>query len=63
MTTLKASRSQDHKLTIAEILETLSDGMLPLRFSAYDGSAAGPEDAPYGLHLKTTRGRKALKRS
>ncbi|MFF2028077.1 class I SAM-dependent methyltransferase, partial [Streptomyces sp. NPDC058171] len=30
--------------------------MLPLRFSAYDGSAAGPEDAPYGLHLKTTRG-------
>ena len=56
MTTLKASRSQDHKLTIAEILETLSDGMLPLRFSAYDGSAAGPEDAPYGLHLKTTRG-------
>lgn len=56
MTTLKASHSQDHKLTIAEILETLSDGMLPLRFSAYDGSAAGPEDAPYGLHLKTTRG-------
>src|SRR3546814_14891487 len=30
--------------------------MLPLRFTAYDGSTAGPEDADYGLHLKSTRG-------
>lgn len=56
MTTFKEVRSQDRKLTIAEILEILSDGMLPLRFTAYDGSAAGPEDAPYGLHLNSTRG-------
>lgn len=55
MTTFKDSKSQD-KLSIAEILETLSDGMLPLRFTAYDGSTAGPEDADYGLHLKSTRG-------
>lgn len=58
MTTLKgpAAQGADHRLSIAEILETLSDGMLPLRFTAYDGSSAGPENAPYGLHLKTTRG-------
>src|SRR5574340_422902 len=56
MTTFKDARTPDRKLTIAEILATLSDGMLPLRFTAYDGSAAGPEDAPYGLHLNSTRG-------
>src|SRR3990167_5910425 len=55
MTTFKDSKSQD-KLSIAEILETLSDSMLPLRFTAYDGSAAGLEDGGYGLHLKSTRG-------
>ena len=29
---------------------------LPLRFTAYDGSSAGPADAPFGLDLKTPRG-------
>ncbi|MCZ4077748.1 class I SAM-dependent methyltransferase [Rhodococcus sp. H36-A4] len=60
MTTLKESTSSDasrtHKLTISEILELLSDGNIPLRFSAYDGSAAGPEDARLGLKLKSPRG-------
>ncbi|QCB49261.1 methyltransferase domain-containing protein [Rhodococcus sp. PAMC28707] len=60
MTTLKESTSSDasrtHKLTISEILELLSDGNIPLRFSAYDGSAAGPEDATLGLKLKSPRG-------
>ncbi|MET4047685.1 cyclopropane-fatty-acyl-phospholipid synthase [Rhodococcus sp. 1163] len=60
MTTLKESTSSDasrtHKLTISEILELLSDGNIPLRFSAYDGSAAGPEDAALGLKLKSPRG-------
>ncbi len=60
MTTLKESTSSDasrtHKLTISEILELLSDGNIPLRFSAYDGSAAGPEDARLGLKLKNPRG-------
>ncbi|MFM1725260.1 MULTISPECIES: class I SAM-dependent methyltransferase [Rhodococcus] len=55
MTTLKA-KSDPQKLTIAEIVDTVSDGRIPLRFTAYDGSATGPEDAPYGLHLKSTRG-------
>lgn len=60
MTTFKQSPTSDsnrtHKLTISEILELLSDGNLPLRFTAYDGSAAGPEDARLGLHLKSPRG-------
>ncbi|RXZ72359.1 class I SAM-dependent methyltransferase [Agromyces albus] len=44
------------KLTLAEILEILTAGRLPLRFTAYDGSSAGPPDAPFGLDLKTPRG-------
>ncbi len=44
------------KLTIAEIFEILADGDVPMRFTAYDGSAAGPENAEYGLHVKTPRG-------
>jgi cyclopropane-fatty-acyl-phospholipid synthase len=44
------------KLTLAEILEILTAGQLPLRFTAYDGSSAGPPDARFGLELKTPRG-------
>ncbi len=55
MTTLR-TKSDPHRLTIAEIVDTVSDGRIPLRFTAYDGSATGPEDAPYGLHLNSTRG-------
>ncbi|MBT2499354.1 class I SAM-dependent methyltransferase [Agromyces sp. ISL-38] len=44
------------KLTLAEILEILTAGRLPLRFTAYDGSSAGPPDATFGLDLKTPRG-------
>jgi cyclopropane-fatty-acyl-phospholipid synthase len=44
------------KLTLAEILEVLTAGQLPLLFTAYDGSSAGPPDAPFGLELKTPRG-------
>lgn len=46
----------EHKLLLAEILQILAGGRLPLRFTAYDGSAAGPPDAPLGLELKTPRG-------
>ncbi|MGF7122993.1 class I SAM-dependent methyltransferase [Rhodococcus sp. AG1013] len=56
MTTLRTNPDTAQKLSIAEILETVSDGRIPLRFTAYDGSATGPEDAQYGLHLKSTRG-------
>jgi cyclopropane-fatty-acyl-phospholipid synthase len=44
------------KLTLAEILEILTAGQLPLRLTAYDGSSAGPPDARFGLELKTPRG-------
>ncbi|HET8778804.1 MAG TPA: hypothetical protein VFM66_01935, partial [Agromyces sp.] len=44
------------KLTLAEILEILAGGRLPLRFTAYDGSTAGPSDARFGLDLKSPRG-------
>ena len=44
------------KLTLAEILEIFAAGQLPLKFTAYDGSTAGPEDAELGLDLLTPRG-------
>src|SRR4029450_11752045 len=44
------------KLTLAEILEIFAAGQLPLKFSAYDGSTAGPDDAELGLDLLTPRG-------
>ncbi len=44
------------KLTIAEAFESLLREPVPLRVTAYDGSAAGPEDAPYRFHIATERG-------
>ncbi|MEU1971220.1 class I SAM-dependent methyltransferase [Microbacterium sp. NPDC019599] len=44
------------RLTLADVLEIFAGGRLPLRFTAYDGSSAGPEEAPFGLDLKTPRG-------
>lgn len=44
------------KYTLAEVLEMMAGGRLPLRITAYDGSSAGPPDAPFGLDLKTPRG-------
>jgi cyclopropane-fatty-acyl-phospholipid synthase len=59
MTTLRQDTTQaapTRKLTLAEILEIFAGGELPLRFSAYDGSAAGPDDAELGLDLLSPRG-------
>jgi cyclopropane-fatty-acyl-phospholipid synthase len=44
------------KYTLAQVLEILANGRLPLRITAYDGSSAGPPDAPFGLDLRTPRG-------
>ncbi|MCH5641788.1 MULTISPECIES: class I SAM-dependent methyltransferase [unclassified Gordonia (in: high G+C Gram-positive bacteria)] len=44
------------KMSLAEIFESLLGGNLQIRITAYDGSSAGPIDAPYGLNLKTPRG-------
>lgn len=46
----------DRKLTLAEVLEIFAPGRSPLKFTAYDGSSSGPEDAPLGLDLLTPRG-------
>ncbi len=43
-------------MKIADVIASLVKGGLPLRLSAYDGSVAGPEDAPVGLHLASQRG-------
>ena len=44
-------------LHLAEILERSAAGReLPLKFTAYDGSSAGPDDAELGLDLRTPRG-------
>jgi len=59
MTTFRQNTAQaapTRKLTLAEILEIFAGGQLPLRFSAYDGSTAGPDDAELGLDLLTPRG-------
>jgi cyclopropane-fatty-acyl-phospholipid synthase len=51
-----ASSSTGPGLTLAEIFETLLAGPAPIRFTAYDGSSYGPEDAAVGLNLKNERG-------
>jgi cyclopropane-fatty-acyl-phospholipid synthase len=58
MTTFREStaHSSTNKMTLAEILEVFAEGRLPLRFTAYDGSRAGPDDAELGLDLRTPRG-------
>jgi cyclopropane-fatty-acyl-phospholipid synthase len=43
-------------LKIADALSSLLKEPMPLRFTAYDGSATGPEDSPYGVHLANERG-------
>ena len=45
------------RLSLAEILEVVTDGhRIPLKFTAYDGSSTGPDDAELGLELLTPRG-------
>ena len=59
MTTFRENTAQPtptRKLKLAEILEIFAAGKLPLKFSAYDGSTAGPDDAEFGLSLLTPRG-------
>jgi cyclopropane-fatty-acyl-phospholipid synthase len=59
MTTFRENTAQAaraRKLTLAEILEIFAAGQLPLKFSAYDSSTAGPDDAEFGLDLLTPRG-------
>ena len=43
-------------MSIADAFSSLLIGDLPFRFTAYDGSGAGPEDAQFGLNLLNERG-------
>lgn len=43
------------RMTVADIAATVSNGPLPFRLTAYDGSSTGPEDAPFGLHVANQR--------
>ena len=54
-TSHEADSSEFGRLSLAQILEILVAGQVPLRFTAYDGSATGPEDA-LGFDLVTPRG-------
>lgn len=60
MTTIKETRAHtaaNGKLSLAEILAIFTEGgQQPLKFTAYDGSSAGPDDAVLGLDLLTPRG-------
>jgi cyclopropane-fatty-acyl-phospholipid synthase len=58
MMTFKEQTRTTGKLGLAQILEivTADGGRSPLKFTAYDGSTAGPDDATVGLNLLTPRG-------
>ncbi|MGA8977742.1 MAG: class I SAM-dependent methyltransferase [Pedococcus sp.] len=60
MTILKGARLDSEalppKLSMAQVLDAVTSGDMPLRFSAYDGSRTGPDDAQFGLHLRSPRG-------
>ena len=51
MTTLATQQ-----VSIAEALTAVIPDALPFRFSAYDGSEAGPSDSPIHMHLANERG-------
>jgi cyclopropane-fatty-acyl-phospholipid synthase len=42
--------------TVADVLRAVTSGDLAVRLTAYDGSVAGPADAPATLHIATERG-------
>jgi len=49
-------RPDTTRITIGEAITRLMPDGVPFRFTAYDGSAAGPEDAQVRLHLENERG-------
>ncbi len=58
MTTV--NRPSTAEMSIGEVVDSLIRGGLPIRFSAYDGSTAGPQDAEIGLELRNERGLRYL---
>ncbi|GAB3089491.1 class I SAM-dependent methyltransferase [Nocardioides zeae] len=50
------STTNSGSITIGEAISTLMKHGMPVRFTAYDGSSAGPEDSDVHLHLANERG-------
>lgn len=56
-TTKEPASTATGKLSLADVLAVLTRGATEsLRFTAYDGSSAGAEDAQLGMDLLTPRG-------
>ncbi|HKR48638.1 MAG TPA: class I SAM-dependent methyltransferase [Pseudonocardiaceae bacterium] len=53
---LPTTSSTSDRLSLAGIVDLLTDGRFPVRFTAYDGSATGPPDSEISVHLATPRG-------
>ena len=51
-----AVRVRPGRLPMADLLDTLTARPIDFRFSAFDGSATGPPQAPIGIHLSSLRG-------
>jgi cyclopropane-fatty-acyl-phospholipid synthase len=51
-----AVRVRPGRLPMADLLDTLTARPIDFRFSAFDGSATGPPQAPIGIHLSSSRG-------
>lgn len=44
------------KMTVAQIIESVTTPPLPIRITAFDGSATGPAGAEFGLRVENPRG-------
>ena len=54
--TINRAASRAGTITIGEAISRLMPDGVPFRFTAYDGSVAGPADCPIHLHLRNERG-------
>ena len=52
----RSTSTPQARMSIGDAMSRLVRGGLPVRFTAYDGSSAGPPDAEIGLDLRTVRG-------
>ncbi|QKT05986.1 class I SAM-dependent methyltransferase [Gordonia sp. X0973] len=56
MTSIKEALAPADHLPLANVFATFLGGKPTVRLTAYDGSTAGPDDAPFGVDLKSPRG-------
>ncbi len=53
---MTSTLNRPDSLTIGEAISRLMPAGVPFRFTAYDGSSAGPEDSDIHVHLENERG-------